>query len=70
MDLGFLVALTVGAILLFVPLIGIYAGIRRMQGHQTRFDRFFELYARTQGAAVYPPCCAAIPTRRSRKSPR
>jgi hypothetical protein len=38
-----------------------YAGIRRLQGHRTRFDGLIELFLRSQGAGVYPPTLRGNP---------
>jgi hypothetical protein len=55
MDLYVLIAFAAGAILVLAMLYGIYAGIRKMQGHPTRLDRFYGTVARTQAAGVFPP---------------
>jgi hypothetical protein len=61
MDLGVLATFALGAVFVGVLLFGFYAAIRRMQGRPTRFDRFFELLARSQGAGVYPPSLRGNP---------
>ena len=61
MELGILVIFVLGAAFVALALIGIYAGIRKMQGHPTRLDHFYEILARTQGAGVYPPSLRGNP---------
>jgi hypothetical protein len=60
-DLNLLIGLGVGTVLVVGSLVGIIAGIRRMQGKRSRSDRFFELIARAQGASVYPPSLRGNP---------
>ncbi|HUP82858.1 MAG TPA: hypothetical protein VM284_01575 [Candidatus Limnocylindria bacterium] len=54
MELGILIGFALGAAFVVFALYGIYAGIRRMQGHPTRFDGSFETFVRSQRAGVYP----------------
>lgn len=53
--------LVLGAVFVIVALVGIVFGIRRLQGHRSRFDRVFELFARTQSAGVFPPSLRGNP---------
>ena len=61
MELYLLVVFAVGTFVVLVMVYGIYAGIRKMQGHPTRLDRLYETVARTQGAGVYPPSLRGDP---------
>jgi hypothetical protein len=61
MDLYSAFALILIAIVPILALTLIFLGIRRMQGHRTRFDGLLELFARSQGAAVYPPALRGNP---------
>jgi hypothetical protein len=61
MELGILITFVLGAAFVLFALIGIYAGIRRMQGHPTRFDGAFEAFVRSQRAGVYPPSLRGDP---------
>jgi len=61
MDLYTLLVFVFGAVFVVVSLAGIVFGIRRMQGHRSRFDRFFELIARAEGASIYPPSLRGNP---------
>ena len=61
MELYFLLTFAFGILVFVGALFGIFVGIRRMQGHTTRFDRFFETIARAQGASVYPPSLRGNP---------
>jgi hypothetical protein len=54
MDVWTLITMGMGAVVFVGALVGIYAGIRRMQGHPGRFDRYFETVARGTSAGVYP----------------
>jgi hypothetical protein len=60
-EIGILVMFGAGLAFVLIALYGIYAGIRRMQGHRTRFDAVFETFARAQGAGVYPPSLRGDP---------
>jgi hypothetical protein len=60
-DLGILLTFVLGAAFVGFALYGIYAGIRRMQGHPTRFDGLFETFVRSQRAGVYPPSLRGDP---------
>jgi hypothetical protein len=61
MDLYLIVAFALGAAFVVLMLYGIYAGVRKMQGHPTRLDRIYGTLARTQGAGVYPPSLRGNP---------
>jgi len=61
MELGILFTFVLGAAFVVFALYGIYAGIRRMQGHPTRFDRLFETLVLSQRAGVYPPSLRGDP---------
>lgn len=61
MELYALLIFSIGAIVFVGAFVGIFVGIRRMQGHRSRFDGFFELIARSQGARVYPPSLRGNP---------
>jgi hypothetical protein len=61
MELGILVGFVLSGAFVVVALLGIYAAFRRMQGHPTRFDRFYEAFARAQAARVYPPSLRGNP---------
>jgi hypothetical protein len=62
MELGILVVFVLGLGFVVLALIGIYAGIRRMQGHPTRWDGIFEAFVRSQRASVYPPSLRGDPS--------
>ena len=65
MELGILAIFVVGAVIFVVMIGGMYAAIRRMQGHPTRFDRFYESVAQLTGAqraGIYPPSLRGDPT--------
>lgn len=61
MDLYSAFALILIAVVPIFALTLILLGILRMQGHRTRFDSLLELFARSQGAAVYPPVLRGNP---------
>ncbi len=61
MDPGVLIVFVIGGAFFVMVLLGIYAGDRRLQGHPTRFDAFFENFVRAQGAGVYPPSLRGNP---------
>jgi hypothetical protein len=55
-----------GPILITVAFVGVvallmYLAARRITGQRTRFDWLFELWARAQGAQVYPPSLRGDP---------
>jgi hypothetical protein len=61
MDLFGLVML-IGALgFVLIALFGIAVGFWRMTGHRSRFDGFYEAFARVQGARVYPPSLRGNP---------
>jgi hypothetical protein len=61
MELQVLLMFAVGAIVFFGGLAGIVLGIRRMQGHRSRFDGMFETLIKAQGAGVFPPSLRGNP---------
>lgn len=61
MDLYLALVFIAGVAFVVILLVGIVVGIRRMQGQRSRFDGFFEVFVRSQGAGVYPPSLRGNP---------